>query len=319
MSEDKPLGFIGADLPKKKDQTNESVDPAKTDKKHEMSVDVSSEEPSFDERFKKDALVENEPEVTVFEEQHSYSMSDIGRSDDTIESYQDKRNKLEAEIFRLIDQVRFAKRQILYYLCDIYKHRDAFFVGKDKGYRTNFPKYVKDTFGQKSSTIYSDTKLVVFLVKQGKEDLLRTDQPDLVTVLKRIAHAPQEYQMELLDEIGVHDRTSIANKIKEIREYGKIKISSEEKYILPDDFVDHMGMANISVEGDSVNISLSNIPKEFRQYYAQAFELFGIEHQVEMLAAFFQKCKLNYKQFFQLLDSVSENDSDEGSEADLKE
>ena len=307
MNEDKPFGLLGSE--------SGSIQNDKPDSEDE----VGTVPQTHANEFNKDSMVASEPEVTVFEERPSYSMSDVGKGDDNVESYQEKRKKYESEIFRLIDQSRYTKRQILYYLCEIYKHRDAFFVGKDKGYRTNFPKYVKDTFGQRSSTIYGDVKLVTFLVKKEMIDLLNSDQKDLVTVLKRIAHAPLDHQDDLLEDISIHDRVSIANRIREIRDYGKVKIPEQEKFVLPDDFEEHWSMAKMDVEGDKVIISLSDIPKEFRQYYAKAFDLFGIENKGVMARAFFQACKLNYQEYFKLLDSISEEDSDNGPEADLEE
>jgi hypothetical protein len=289
MSKDKTMGLVMGD-PSKSEQNAPEED---------FNPQFSNESPD-------DAMQVSTPKMTVFEERQSYHMSDIGSDEFGMESLSERRQKHENEIFRLVDQEKFAKRQILWHLCEIYNHREAFFTGEDKGYRSNFTKYLKDTFGQKTSTLLGDAKVVMFLVEMGKVDILKMEHPDLITVLKRIAHAPKEHQKDLLEDIQHHDRTSISTRIKEIRNYGKGQLPSNETFVLPDDFIEDWGMADIEVDKDSVRFSLAKVPIEKRKYYLHMLECYAIDRVPLMMEAFFRECKVTFEDFEKLSNSLKE-------------
>ena len=82
---------------------------------------------------------------------------------------------------------------------------------EQKEYINKFPLYIEETFLQSRSTAYYDAKIVKMLVTEKKQEILKSDQKDLVFLLRRITTAKNK--TNLLEKIDDLDRQNIDEEL----------------------------------------------------------------------------------------------------------
>jgi hypothetical protein len=76
-------------------------------------------------------------------------------------------------------------------------------------YNSDFRKYLQGEFNQDRSTAFADTKIVDVVIEEGKEDLLDSDETDLVYKLRRMVHRQGEQRTDLLNNISNYNRRTL--------------------------------------------------------------------------------------------------------------
>jgi hypothetical protein len=105
-------------------------------------------------------------------------------------------------------------------------HRDLVVIEKfsehyhmaQRHYIGNLAYYIRDRYQQEKSTYYSDAKVVEMYVRTGKEHVLDSKKPGVVSKSKTIAYAPEEIQIELLDNFENMTLSDMNDRIKDFRD-----------------------------------------------------------------------------------------------------
>ncbi|MBU2514208.1 hypothetical protein KJ966_22965 [bacterium] len=107
-----------------------------------------------------------------------------------------------------------AKHEIYQDLVVIEKHNEHYFMGQ-RQYIGNLAHYIRDRYQQERSTYYTDARVVEMYVRTGREHVLESNVPGVVSKSKAIAYAPEEIQIELLDKFDAMDLKAINDRIKQ--------------------------------------------------------------------------------------------------------
>jgi hypothetical protein len=76
-------------------------------------------------------------------------------------------------------------------------------------YDSDFRKYIQGEFNQDRSTAFADTKTVDVVIEEGKEELLDSDETDLVYKLRRMVHRQGKQRTDLLNNISNYNRRTL--------------------------------------------------------------------------------------------------------------
>jgi hypothetical protein len=76
-------------------------------------------------------------------------------------------------------------------------------------YDSDFRKYIQGEYNQDRSTAFADAKIVEVLIEEGREELLDSDETDLVYKLRRMVHRQDKQRTTLLNNISKYNRRTL--------------------------------------------------------------------------------------------------------------